>query len=272
MKQQQVIIMTFIVVSLLSSCSGNSSKSLETSQSTPRSSLGNENKIAEPENQQNPEVRLIYNAMANFPTRKISSIELNFLKKQILPEVRRVWQDEFDEEKFNIEDMATGSFTQTKKNQNIYLYTCEFDRTAAKQGFVVVEDNRIVAHVVFEGTDRAIGALQDVDRNGIDEILISGGKTNTGSTMDGFMLIELTSNGVRKFGWTETYSDNCGFDDEKDDSRFATAYKIYSSVQTNPVFYRETFIQKGCQGSWKKTRDREIFKLDKCETEFQRLR
>jgi hypothetical protein len=61
-------------------------------------------------------------------------------------------------------------------------------------------NGRVVAHIVYEGgQDRAIGALPDIDGNGLAEILVATGETNQGVTWETISIIELAGSEITEW-------------------------------------------------------------------------
>src|SRR5262249_42885034 len=221
------------------------------------------------------ELRLIYDARRIPDQGKVSNIEKAILEREIHPIARRHWgkcTDEFEGE-FVVVDVAQGAFTRPQSNQKAFLYMfCHTAHLFAQNGIAVLEDERIVAHLVYDGgTDNQVGALPDIDGNGLSEILIHGGGTTQGETFGGISIIELSQKGVRKFGETETYHDNCGVEENKGKK---TAYRIYVRAGTTPAFYREAFVSN-CSGQ-KESRSRSAaskqIAMSKDEIKYHRLK
>jgi hypothetical protein len=111
----------------------------------------------------------------------------------------------------------------------------------------------VAAHIVYEGgEDHAIGALADIDGNGLSEILFATGGTSQGVTWGTISIVELAGTEVTGLGQTETLSDDCGINEKNGKSR---AYRISVKAGTKPAFFREVFVNNGaCEGAgtWRK--------------------
>ena len=101
----------------------------------------------------------------------------------------------------------------------------------------------------------------------LPKILVASGGTNQGVTWKSILLIELSGNGVAKFGQTETYSDNCGVGEKNGK---AEACRLFVKVGKTPVFYREAFVNKGvCDGgTWTKSGTPRQISLKEDETDW----
>lgn len=195
------------------------------------------------------------------------------------PDARKEWhkrkRDEVCESDFQPAglDAAPGSFTRPKAEQKAILYKyCAFGHDMALDGIAVIENGRLVAHVIFEGGEnRAIGALPDINGNGLSEIVIAGGATNQGITMGWISLIELAGSNVTRFGQAETSSDDCGVNEK---NCKVTANRISVIGGKTPAFYREVFVNTGSgsgMSSWKKVGGPAPISLDEDHVEYALL-
>ena len=172
---------------------------------------------------------------------------------------------------FEALDVANGSFTKAQTSQKAILYRrCTTGHNFALDGIAIIEGDKLVTQIAYEGAwDNAIGALPDINRNGLSEIIIATGGTNQGITWGVVSIIELASDGVSKLGHFETYEDNCGALDKKK----STAHKLYVKAGARPVFYQESFSKRGCDHrvNWTKSSPVERIEANKDETEYRRL-
>ncbi len=170
-----------------------------------------------------------------------------FIKQNALPKARQHWKDnEACNEEFSIVGETNGSFTKANSSQTAILYRyCTRGHNFANNGIVIVENQKIVIHLVYEGAeDYSIAALPDINSNGLSELIIEDGSTNQGYTVGVVNIIELSSNKVKKFGITDTYEDNCGAVEKCT----STAYRLLVKTGSVPVFYRETY--KKSRNKW----------------------
>jgi hypothetical protein len=224
------------------------------------------------------EVHTIYDGSLELKTTKLSDAENALIKEKVFPAARNEWHDQEADgvcaEGFSPEaiDVARGSFTKPNSDQKAILYRyCETGHNFALNGIAVIENDRVVSHLVYEGArDNAIRALPDIDGNGRSEILIGSGGTNQGVTWETVTMIELSdTTALTKFGHTEVLSDDCGFDEKKGS---ATAYRLSVKPGAKPVFYREAFVDKGaCNGTggWKQSGALQRISLEKDEIDYQ---
>jgi hypothetical protein len=213
------------------------------------------------------------------PTR-LSSSEESLMKDRVLTAARKAWHErERDSDceagfKPTALDIAPGSFTKPKSDQKAILYTyCTVGHDMDLNGIAVIENGRVVAHIVYEGgQDRAIGALPDIDGNGLAEILVATGGTNQGVSWETISIIELAGSEITEFGQTGTSSDNCGIDEKNGKAK---ANRISVKPGKTPAFYREAFVNSGsCDGAgtWRKSGVLAPISLEEDKVEYELLK
>lgn len=116
---------------------------------------------------------------------------------------------------FTVVGVASGAFTVKGARQTAYLYTYCYERPGDFQGLVIVQGSAVVAHYVFVDHLSAMSAMNDVNRNGFTELVLSGGFTGQGATEGWLELAELGP--VRRLlgqldydHAPQPYLDNCG--------------------------------------------------------------
>ena len=116
---------------------------------------------------------------------------------------------------FTVVSVASGAFTVKGARQTAYLYAYCYERPGDFQGLVVVQGSAVVAHYVFVDHLSAMYAMNDVNRNGFTELVLSGGFTGQGATEGWLELAELGP--VRRLlgqlnydHAPQPYLDNCG--------------------------------------------------------------
>jgi len=214
-------------------------------------------------------VHPIYDARKSLKTTEITAGDISLLKRVVFPAAERFWKKKGKDCERELEaiDVARGSFTKTSSNQKAILYKyCTTGHNFALNGIAVVEENRIVAHVAYEGAwDNAIGALPDIDGNGLSEIIITTGGMNMGEVWGVISLLEISGHIVKKIGRTETYNGEC---EAVGGIGRSTAYRIWSTTGPSSVFKRETFIQDCNGGKWKQSGISQM-KMDKDEVHYE---
>jgi hypothetical protein len=167
-------------------------------------------------------------------------------------------------------DVAPGAFTKLKAEQRAILYSfCETGHNQNLDGIAIVENGAVVSHIVFEGAaNTAIGALPDINGNGLAEIVVAAGGTNQGTTWTGISIVEVSGHAITKFGQTVTSSDNCG---ANEDDCTVEASRIAVKRGTPPAFYSETFVRKGDTGPWRKSAASTALTLRQDDTRYELL-
>ncbi len=119
----------------------------------------------------------------------------------------------------------------------------------ARNGIVIVEDQQILAHFVYDGTsgDYAILAVPDVDGDGLSEILVVSGSTGQGQTTSVGDLLGWSAKGIKKLGLLDTYEDDCGTGQTK------TAFRILAQPGPKPSFFRQEYQGTCERKGWRKT-------------------
>lgn len=175
-------------------------------------------------------------------------------------------------EQVEIYGVAEGAFTKPNSTQKAYLYySCELGRGFGLGGIVIAEDNKLVAHYAGQVSwSEVIHSLSDINKNGLNEILLSGGGSGQGYTTTTINILEFKQNNLDNWGQTETYSDNLGAV-EKDSDGLATAFKILVQPSTTPTFSRDVFEKKGNAKDWKSTKTDEKFNLDKIDVDWKKI-
>ncbi len=217
---------------------------------------------------QAPKLIAIYDARLSPKPTKLFPADVALARRA----ARAAWSNQQNcDSGFEALDIAQGSFTKAQMSQRAILYRhCTTGHNFASDGIAIVEGDKLVTQVAYEGAwDYAIGALPDINKNGLSEIIVATGGTNQGITWGVISIIELSSDGVKKLGQFETYEDNCGALSKKE----STAHKLYVEAGDYPIFYRETFAKRGCdnRANWMKSKSAERIEAGKDEVEYRRL-
>jgi hypothetical protein len=208
--------------------------------------------------------RVIFDGRANLSPGKLSSDQQKLLRTAVSAAARKAWHARGKDglcpadAKPEARDIAAGAFTRSGAAQKAILYSlCTYGHGMALAGVAVVEDGGVAAHIIYEsGEDNAIGALADINGNGLAEVLIAGGSTNQGITVSSIAVIELPGGPGGKIaspGRIETLSDNCG---ASEDDCQAVAKRISVKPANPPAFFKEEFVSAGGKSGtspWKKS-------------------
>lgn len=223
-----------------------------------------------------PAPKPIFDARLTLKPNTLTEAERDLVKRRIAPAARKHWQEGgraalcIPPQELRAIDVASGAFTRPRAEQRAILYSyCEIGHNVDLDGIAIVEGGQVVAHLVFEGAaNTAIGALPDLNGNGLAEIVVASGGTNMGETWGDLAMIEIAGVEVTAFGHTGTFSDNCGAVEK--DCR-VEAKRILARPGAKPAFFRETFTRAGDAGAWKKTAAVAPLTLEEDETEYELL-
>lgn len=199
-------------------------------------------------------LRVIYSFPATAPPEPIllSEAEKRVVDGEIRVAARLHWPDSECSEDFRVISIARGSFTRPGSAQRAILYSyCITGHNFGRDGFAVLEDGAVVAHVVFDGAwNSGLVPVDDVDGTGRSELLIISGGTNMGESWQVVSLVGLSDSGVRKFGQTDTYGESC----TTDSLPHKTAYKLFARAGIPPAFYRERYEARCVENSsWRRS-------------------
>ncbi len=106
------------------------------------------------------------------------------------------------EEELQVMAFAEGAFTRPGAEQTAVLYAMSFwPRCCPKMGLAVVEDGKVVANVAFEDPAHDVRGVQDLDGDGVDELVLvgsfgMGGQESTAMTLASFQGDGLVSRGT----------------------------------------------------------------------------
>jgi hypothetical protein len=220
-----------------------------------------------------PELKTPVHQAGNAPEAVgLSASQKAVMENDILAAARRYWKDQGEDcdpqdrtGGFTIRNGSEGSFTRLHAKQKAVLYQyCMTGHNFADNGIVVFEGDRVAAHIVYKGAwDHGLLSLPDLDGSGQSPILIVSGGTNMGETWQAVSIIELSEKGVKTFGHTETYRDDCGSTETAGPDDQPTTYKLFAKKGTSPVFYRESFAGDCAQPvKWAKSGALEQITLD----------
>ena len=219
----------------------------------------------------------IFDGRLSLKPSALNAAEQKLWFEKILPAAENYWKDSDELLKANNayepipRDITSGSFTKKGAKQKAILYN--FKNTGHNyfiNGIVILDNNKIIAHIVYNGgPDNAIGALPDINKNGLSEIVIAGSGQNTGEMWKSISIIEVSKSSVSKLGRTTVYTDNFGTRDRKGK---AEAFKLYVKAAKTPVFFKEPFISKdinGAKNSWNRVEAMKQIKLDDDNNEYE---
>jgi hypothetical protein len=193
----------------------------------------------------------IFDGRLNPKPAVVSAADLALLKKEALPAARKAaGKDAACEGKLEAVDVAAGAFTRAGASQKLVLYRyCVTGPGFGRSGVAVIDEGRVVAHFAFDSSgEHALGVLRDLDGDGLSEIVLAGGGTNMGQTVEYATILGWGPAGPRKLGTLQAYGDDCGYQ-----GKGRAAYRLFAVPGPKPSFQQQEF--KGpCEGNaWKKS-------------------
>lgn len=199
-----------------------------------------------------------------------SNAEIQLIKRYALPKARSIWRsDQYCTEGFEAISAAYGSFTKPNSKQKAVMYRfCVKGHDIANNGIVVIEEGKIVAHIIYNGgEENSIQTLPDINGDGLSDLVLDGGATHQGYTQSVAIPITLSAAATKSYGMAIVFDDDCG---ANPDHCKTLAYKITVRPGTNPTFYRETYSKKN--GRWTRTAAAARYTLGKTTGIFRLLK
>lgn len=173
--------------------------------------------------------------------------------------------------KVSVAGVANGSFTKPNANQKAVFYTvCSSGSSHfGVGGIIVFENEKAVSHYVYgkNGLDSGISVAPDVNKNGVNELILIDFQVHQGYGGGGISLVEFADGKFNHLGQTATYSDNSGSVEDEKDSK-STASRISVDPAAQPVFYRESYEKNGSEKNWKLVKKSEKFSLSPLEKQY----
>lgn len=218
----------------------------------------------------------LYDGRRDLNPTVVSKTDEAVFKQEVLPAAKRAWASRQSEcadgfgDQPEIRDVTTGSFTKPKSLQRAILYNyCTPAHAYAFNGIAIVENGRVVSHIVYQSDwQHAVAASPDVNENGKSELLVVSGTTNQGTTWATVTIIEFNGNEIQQYGFVETFSDSCGFNEKSG----ADAYRLLVKKGPEPEFLREQF-RRGCnQRAWRLVKRASKTSLSDDGIDYRRLK
>ncbi len=187
----------------------------------------------------------VYDARLPFREPRVPRADLLLLQREALPAARQRWSADPElepgrcVEEFEVIDVTVGAFTRRGAVQRAYLYRyCSLSHAeGSRGGVVVVEGGRVAAHATGVA-GHGLFAARDVDRNGMDELVMTDGFTAQGHTTQSVVVMEIAGSAFHSLGSFEVGANNCGTIDEptRQDS-----YVLFARPGPRPGFVRQRY-------------------------------
>ena len=209
----------------------------------------------------------------DFAKSETELVQAEFDRKKEL--IKEKFGDRYCEESevgnIGINGIVKGSFTKPRSDQKAVFY--DVCRSGSSHfgvgGIIVFENDKTVSHYVYgeNGLQNSILSAPDVNKNGLNELILVDFQTHQGYSGGTIILVEFANESLKFLGNAVTYSSNSGaVENEKNVE--STAYKISVQPSAKPTFFRETYQAKGNNENWKLAKKSEKFTLDKTDSDF----
>lgn len=197
--------------------------------------------------------------------------EFDRKKAEIKEKFGERYCSEGEDQELSLNGIAEGAFTKPSTQQKAYLYTlCSTGSSHfGVGGIMIFENGRVVTHYTYgeNGLDSGLLKIADINKDGMDELALIDGQTHQGYSNGSFSLVEFPNGKLNFIGLTEVYSDNSGAA-EDDNKILAEASVISVEPGATPVFYKDSYEQKGSSKNWTPVKKAEKFSLNKMEDEY----
>ena len=194
----------------------------------------------------------VFDARADRAPRPPSEALEARIERELLPVAREAWRERCGGlGGFAAIDTARGAFTRPHAKQTAVLYrVCQIGRQNGVDAIAVFEGDRVVRHVSFDGHEAAIGALRDIDGDGVDELLVAGFGSGQGTFDGGVLFLELARGHARVLGGAATYHDDCGVSD----AGTRTASVLRAAPGNSMRLFRDEYVRPcPARRAWRQT-------------------
>ncbi len=205
--------------------------------------------------------------VVNDPTKKAvegkwSKAEEEIFLNEARPKVKKMITEDVCEESVEVAGVARGSFSKPNSKQTLIFYQyCETGNGFGRVGLVLIENNRLSGNYVADaGWTVAIGAVPDINQNGLDEFtLVYSGGLHQGQGGTGVDVMEFFGNTPKGIGWYKA--------EEFDETEASDAWKLTAKPGRAPVYYRQKYTSAK-NNKWRRIGANTVFKLGKAYSKF----
>jgi len=179
----------------------------------------------------------------------LTALERKAFNDVVYWQAQRAWQDKENcDDELEILDSASGAYLRPRAKQKAVLYRfCRYARQLGYSGLAIFEAGKVIRHDVWEGgSEYALGTMPDLNKDGINEVLISSGGLNMGESWTFALVAQLGQGSARLITSFDAYHDNCG---TLESVKIAKSWKIYAESGKTPRFFQQEF--RGVCGSSK---------------------
>lgn len=180
-----------------------------------------------------------------------------------LPRLKAKYESDICPVELDLAGEASGSFTRKGAEQKIaFFQVCQTGNGLGIVALVVTENGKVISIYGSEsGWSLDIGALPDINANGLDEFTLSyGGGMHQGQGGVGVDIMEFTGSAPKGIGWFKA--------EEFMDTEAVNVWKVTAKPGPTPVFYKQKYASvEG--GKWRRTGANSVFKLGKAYGNFE---
>ena len=178
-------------------------------------------------------------------------------------------QDPGYEEEVRVMAVADGAFTEAEGAQHAVLYLMAlWPRCCPKMGIAVVEGDRLVRNVAFEGVAQHIGAVPDLDGDGRGELVLRGSYGMGGDVSESATLVGFGPDGFTVTGGTTIAADGCAAGREGLWASRLLATPAPAGSGDGPAFTVEPYARPSCSdGPWEPASEPEPLPLETAPVE-----
>lgn len=172
-------------------------------------------------------------------------------------------QDPSYEEEIRFFAVADGAFTQPGAAQHAVLFLMSpWPRGLPKSALAVVEGDRLVRNVAFEGIAQDLSAVPDLDGDGRDELAYTGTFGMGGQESRSLTLVSFGSDGLAERGGASIYESTCATG-AGDSGSTAARVLALPGPSFGPSFTVERYVQPSCEAqTWEPVGGPEPLALD----------
>ena len=115
------------------------------------------------------------------------------------------------EEDIQVMDVAEGGFTEAGATQQAVLYLMSpWPRCCPKMGIALIENDRLLLNLAFEQGEQTLDAVPDLNGDGRNEIVFTGGFGMGGQVTRSMMLTTFGPSGIEDLMGDLIYDSSCG--------------------------------------------------------------
>ena len=178
---------------------------------------------------------------------------------KVLPPVRKKLVSDGCPDSPEYTGSVEGAFTRPNSVQMAVFYQfCQTGNGLGWVGLAIIEKGKVVSSFVQDsGWALSIEKVLDVNRNGLDEIVLEfGGGMHQGEGGTGVSIYEFKNDKPVELGWYQS--------SKFDASDTFTSWKLTAKPGKTPVFYNQKYISTG-NDKWRRSGANKVYRLKKLD-------